>query len=171
LQTWPDQFTLAELAALAVVTMTVNLRFVLMGASLRPWLVGMSPWQSYPAMALLTDGNWLLALRYQSQGGTDAGFYHGMALTNYVVWVLSVVPGFYLAASLSDPKVFGIDMIMPAFFASMLVSVWRGYRRALAWLAAGVVALVVNWLVPGWWFIVAGAVAGSVVGGFIDDSP
>ncbi|TAK48385.1 MAG: branched-chain amino acid ABC transporter permease [Xanthobacteraceae bacterium] len=170
LQTWPDHFTLGEIAALAAVTMTINLRFVLMGASLRPWLGAIPPWQSYPSLALMTDGSWLLALRYRAEGGHDAGFYYGMALLNYVVWVIAVIPGYFLASSLSDPKTFGIDMIMVAFFAAMLVTVWRGYRRALAWLVAGCVAVAVNWLFSGWWFIVAGAVAGSVAGGFIDDA-
>jgi hypothetical protein len=33
----------------------------------------------------------------------------------------------------------------------------------------GVVALVVSYIVPGWWFIVIGALTGSLVGAFIDD--
>jgi len=31
------------------------------------------------------------------------------------------------------------------------------------------VAVAVHQIAGGWWFIVAGAVAGSVVGGFLDD--
>jgi hypothetical protein len=31
-----------------------------------------------------------------------------------------------------------------------------------------VVALIVQHLVGGWWFIVAGAIAGSIAGGFLD---
>jgi hypothetical protein len=30
-------------------------------------------------------------------------------------------------------------------------------------------ALIVSYLVPGWWFIVVGALTGSIVGAFIDD--
>ena len=32
-------------------------------------------------------------------------------------------------------------------------------------------ALAVDHLVPGWWFIVAGAIAGSIAGGLIDERP
>jgi len=46
---------------------------------------------------------------------------------------------------------------------------WRGARRAIGWVIAGAVALVVSYLVPGWWFIVAGALTGSIVGAFIDE--
>jgi predicted branched-subunit amino acid permease len=55
------------------------------------------------------------------------------------------------------------------FFSAMVVGLWRGARRAIGWVVAGVVALAAAHLVPGWWFIVIGAVAGSIVGGFVDD--
>jgi hypothetical protein len=35
---------------------------------------------------------------------------------------------------------------------------------------AGAVAVAVHQMAGGWWFIVAGALAGSVVGGFVDDA-
>jgi predicted branched-subunit amino acid permease len=46
---------------------------------------------------------------------------------------------------------------------------WRGAKAAVPWAVAGATALVVAALVPGWWFIMAGAVAGSVTGGLLDD--
>ncbi len=42
-------------------------------------------------------------------------------------------------------------------------------RPALPWLASGLVALVVQRLVPGYAFIAAGAVAGLVTGLLVDD--
>jgi predicted branched-subunit amino acid permease len=59
--------------------------------------------------------------------------------------------------------------VLIIFFAAMFVPLWRGARRAIGWAIAGVVALVVSYLVPGWWFIVVGALTGSIVGAFIDD--
>jgi predicted branched-subunit amino acid permease len=58
---------------------------------------------------------------------------------------------------------------MPSFFAAMLVPMWRGAGRARSWLVAGATALLVDWLLPGWWFIVVGAVAGALAGAFLDD--
>ena len=51
----------------------------------------------------------------------------------------------------------------------MFVPLWRGVRRAIGWAVAGAVALIVSFVVPGWWFIVIGALTGSIVGAFIDD--
>ena len=84
-------------------------------------------------------------------------------------WVTSVIPGYLLGAFFNDPTRFGFDMILPIFFAAMLVQMWRGSRRAIGWGIAGVVALAASYLIAGYWFIVIGAVTGSVAGGFIDD--
>ena len=65
---------------------------------------------------------------------------------------------------------FGFDLTLPVFFTAMLVGLWRGSRRAIGWAVAGVVALAAAYFIAGWWFIVIGAVAGSIVGGFVDDA-
>ena len=72
-------------------------------------------------------------------------------------------------ALVSDQKAFGFDVIMPAFFIVMLVPLWRGARRAIPWAVAGGVALLVATFVPGWWFIIAGSLAGGIAGGFVDE--
>ena len=51
---------------------------------------------------------------------------------------------------------------MPAFFAAMLVPPVGGARRAWGWIVGGIVAVAVERLVPGWWFIVAGSIAERV---------
>jgi predicted branched-subunit amino acid permease len=49
------------------------------------------------------------------------------------------------------------------------VPLWRGARAAVPWAVAGLTALAVAARVPGWWFMIAGALAGSVAAGLIDD--
>src|SRR5215216_6330665 len=63
--------TLAGLVTVAVVTATVNLRYVLMTASLRPWIGDMPAWRIYPALLLTVDANWIVAMRYRGEGGSD----------------------------------------------------------------------------------------------------
>jgi 4-azaleucine resistance transporter AzlC len=170
-QSWPELLTPSSIAALTLLTLTVNIRFMLMGATMRPWLGSLPPWQAYPAMLLVTDGGWLAAMRYREHGGANVWFYLGGALVLYSLWLVSAIPGFLLAGQLSDPKKYGVDLVMPAFFAAMLVPAWKGPRRAIPWAVAGVVALMVHWLLPGWWFIIAGAVSGSLSAGLMDDPP
>ena len=169
MEIWTDPMTAATMTTLGLVTAVVNMRFLLMSASLRPWLGGLPAVQSYPALALLVEPAWLLAIRYRAEGGSDASVYAGAVIAMWVVWVAATIPGYLLGTLVSDPYRFGLDLVLPSFFIAMLVPMWRGPRLAIAWAVAGATALIVAELLPGWWFIMAGAVAGSIAGGLLDE--
>ena len=170
LEVWTNPLALGTVASIALLTAIVNARFVLMGAALRPWMGALPAWQVYPPLLLTTDATWIVGMRYRAEGKGDASIYLGAGLAIWAVWVAAVVPGYLLGAFISDPRRFGIDLMLPIFFAAMLVQIWRGPRRAIGWAVAGAVALAAAQLVAGWWFVVIGAVAGSIVGGFVDDA-
>jgi len=169
IEVWTNPLTLSTILSLAVVTAIVNARFILMSATLRPWLSGLPAWQAYAALNAIVDATWLVWMRYRGEGGGDVSVFAGAGLALYCVWVISAIPGYLLGAFISDPKRFGFDLVLIVFFAAMFVPLWRGMRRAVGWAIAGAVALVVSYVVPGWWFIVIGALTGSIVGAFIDE--
>lgn len=166
---WPERLTLPAIASAALVAGMVGMRFLLIGASLRPWLGTSAALKVYPTLYLLTEPNWLLSMRYRTDGGTDPAFLLGSGVIVWIFWVVSAAPGYWLGASVADPKVFGLDLVMPAFFVAMLVSLWRGPRRAIGWIVAAVVAVVTAKLLGGFWFVLTGSLAGAIVGGLIDD--
>ncbi|ETR78480.1 branched-chain amino acid ABC transporter [Afipia sp. P52-10] len=168
-QAWPDVLTPSTVAALMLVTATINVRFFLMGASLRPWLGSLPGWQVYPPLTIITDAGWLLSMRYREAGGADASYFLGGHVLSYFSWTFAAIPGYLLAERIANPKTYGIDLLMPAFFAALLIPNYRGGRRAIPWVIAGLVALAVNQLVPGYWFILAGAVVGSLSAGFLGE--
>jgi len=169
MEVWPQDYGAGALAGLAVLCATINARMLLMSASLQPWLGGLPPWQIYPALHLLTDPSWLISMRYRAERGSDAGVFIGSSAVLFVVWTAAISAGYWLGALMADPRALGVDLVMPIFFAAMLIPLWRGRRRGIAWVVAGLVALLVQQIVGGWWFIVAGAVAGSIAGGYVDE--
>lgn len=70
----------------------------------------------------------------------------------------------------SDPHRFGLDLVMPVFFAAMLVPLWRGRRAAVPWAVAGAVALLASKLLPGHLFILAGALSGMLTAALVPDA-
>ena len=170
MESWPERVTLGAMAALMVLMVTVNARMLLMSAALYPWLGSSSPWRIYPTLHVLADPSWIIAMRYRANGGTDAGILLGSSVLLAVAWVGASCLGYIGGTLIADPRRYGIDLVMPIFFAAMLIPLWRGARPAIAWVVAGVVAVTVHQLAGGWWFIVAGAIAGSAVGGFLDDT-
>jgi predicted branched-subunit amino acid permease len=167
---WPERITLGALATLALLMVVINARMLLMGAALYPWLHASPSWKVYPTLHILTDPSWLIAMRYRAEGGTDAGVFLGASVLLALAWIGAICVGHAGGLLIADPRRYGIDLVMPIFFAAMLIPLWRGGRRSIAWIAAGVVAIAVDQLAGGWWFMVAGALAGSVVGGLLDDS-
>ena len=166
---WPERFTFATIVATAALTTLICSRFLLVGASMRPWLGNVPAAKVYPLLHFLTEPPWLLATRYRRNGGNDAGFIIGSGAVTYVTWVAATVPGYWLGAAVADPTRFGLDLVMPAFFTAMLISLWQSPRRSIGWAVGGVVALATYQIAGGFWHVVTGALAGSIVGGFIDD--
>jgi 4-azaleucine resistance transporter AzlC len=169
LETWPDKLTMPVIGGIVLVTALISSRFLLIGASLRPWLGSQPAAKIYPALFFLVEPNWLMSMRYRANGGSDPAYLLGGGVVIYFFWVVSTAAGYALGSSIGDPHTFGIDMVMPAFFTAMLISMWRGPRASSGMLIGGAVAIAVDFIFGGMWYLIVGALAGSVAGGFIDD--
>jgi predicted branched-subunit amino acid permease len=169
LELWREVWSLSSLFGVMAVTATVNARMILMGASIQPWLAGAPKIENAFNLFFLTDANWLIGTRYRAEGGADLGVLFGAGFALWLVWIVATLPGFLAGALVSEPRRYGLDLVMPIFFAAMIVPLWKGLRPALPWTVAGVVALVVNALLPGYLFILAGALAGAATGALLPD--
>ncbi|MBT9289400.1 AzlC family ABC transporter permease [Prosthecodimorpha staleyi] len=164
MEIWHEPLTLPVVVAVCGVCAAINLRLVLMGAALRPWFGSSSARSVYPSLGLMTDANWVIALRYHAEGGNDRGIFLGSGLLLWVVWTAATVPAHLFGTFLRDPRTIALDLVMPIFFVVMLVPMWKGLRQAMPWLVSGLVATATSALLPGYWFILTGALAGSVAG-------
>jgi predicted branched-subunit amino acid permease len=169
LESWPERLTTAAIISMVTIAGLVNLRYLLISATLQPLLKSSPPSKVYPTLFFLGEPNWLLSLRYYADGGRDPAFLLGSGMMMWLVWVLSTIPGFWLGASVGDPHSFGLDLVMPACFVAMLVSMWRGPRKSIGWVAGGAAAVAADQLIGGFWYLIAGSIAGCIAGAFIDD--
>jgi predicted branched-subunit amino acid permease len=170
LELWRETWSLSAVLAVAAVTAVVNARMILMGAAIQPWLAPAPKSRNAIQLFFLTDANWLLGSRYQAEGGRDHGMLLGAGVFLWVFWTLATIPGYLAGALVTDPKRYALDVLMPIFFSAMLVPLWKGARLAVPWAIAGLVALAVQALLPGYLFIVAGALAGLLAGALTDDA-
>lgn len=155
-------------AVLTVVfaTLAINSRFLLMSATMRPWYRRLPRRLAYPLLFFLVDAGWLLALRARERGEDDAAHLLGSGLLLYIGWVASTWTGYGSAGLIGDPKAFGLDFILVAFFAAILAATWKGAGDLWNWGTAAVVSLLAAWLLPGAWYVLLGGMAGSLVGVF-----
>lgn len=169
LELWSPVWTWSGVLAVALVTLTVNMRMILMSAAFRPWFEPLGPAANYGQLFFLTDANFLAAARYRADGGTDVGVVLGAGVMLWVIWASMTVPGYLLGAMIAEPKRLGLDLFLPIFFSAMLVPLWRGRRSAIIFAAAAATAVGISLLGSGYWFIFAGAVAGAFAGALLDD--
>ena len=150
--------------ALTISAFIVNLRHVLMGASLAPHLKTFPRWGRWAGLFLLADEVWALALRRATERGLTPAFYAGLAGGLYAAWVAGTLAGSLLGGLITDPERYGLDFAFIAIFLCLIIGFWRGRRSVLPWIAAGGAAIVAQWLLPGVWYVVIGGLIGATVG-------
>ena len=167
---WQSEWSFASALTICLLVGIVNSRLILMGASLRPYLSGVPPWQAYLLLALNTDASWIMLMRLEGKTAKgDVGVFLGAGVMLWLVWLASTIPGWWLGALVGDPKRYALDLVMIVFFACMLIPLWKGPRKARPWLMATLVALVTQALIPGQIYILLGALSGAIAGAFLDD--
>jgi predicted branched-subunit amino acid permease len=170
LEIWPKLLDFGTVATLSALTAVIGSRLFLMSVSMRPWFGKLPWWQSSPGLFMLTDASWLIAMRYQGEGGRDPAAYYGAAFIITLGWFAGTAAGYFLGGLVVEPKKYGLDLVLPVFFVAMLIPLWSGARRAIGWGVAGIVAVAAEQVLPGYWFVIVGAVSGALVGGFLDDT-
>ncbi|MFA6264995.1 MAG: AzlC family ABC transporter permease [Pseudolabrys sp.] len=169
LDSWPEALTFGAIVGILALTALVNARYLMIGATLRPLLNSEPPRKVYPTLFFLVEPPWLMSLRYHANGGRDPAYLLGGGVTLYFIWVTTAIPGYIAGAAVGNPQQFGIDLVMPAFFVAMMVPLWRGPRRSYGMIVGALAAVVTEYVVGGFWYLIVGAVAGCIAGAFNDD--
>lgn len=165
LQLWTDP---PAVAALALAALIINLRYVMLTAALAPALAPVGPARAFATIFLTADENWALAIAEQRQGRLDPGFYLGTGLMMYAAWVSASAVGRMAGTVITDPSRYALDFVGTAVFVALATGLFRGRRDLLPWLVAGIVAWIGARVVPGNWYLIAGGLAGSLVGAWRD---
>lgn len=168
LELWRETWTVSGILAVVLVTLTVNGRYVLQGASLQPWLKEARPLSRAFALLFLFEASWIVAERHRAEGGRDVGVMIGCGLLTWAVWWAATAPGYLAGALVGDPRRYALDLVLLFFFAGMAIPLWRGVRASgRPWLVAAAVGFATEAVIPGYLFIVTGALAGAITGGIL----
>lgn len=159
---------------IAAITLLVNSRHFLMGAALAPFIRHLPKRQVFPALFLMCDESWAVGLadaqRRAAAGARPAfslAFYLGAGLAVYLAWVAFTTCGAALGPVLGDVETYGFAMAFPAVFLVLLRGMWKGFAAARPWLVSLAVAALTYLLMPGAWYVAAGALSGLVAAWFL----
>jgi 4-azaleucine resistance transporter AzlC len=141
----------------------INLRLILLGASVRPWLEGIPARRVYPMLHMMSDEGWSVAMNMRRRGEQDAGVFLGANLLVCISWILATLVGHVIGGHIGDPAALGLDFAFTLVFAAMLFGSYKERFDLLPWAVAGACAWFGYELLPGTWYVVAGGVAGCLV--------
>ena len=156
-----------HLLLIVAMTFLVNSRHLLMGAALAPFIKQLPKRKAFPALFLMCDESWALGLadaRRRASAGISSCFslpyYLGVSAGVYLTWVSCTVLGAGIGPTIGNAETYGFDMAFPAVFLVLLRGMWSGIPAARPWLVSLVVAALTSQLVPGAWYVPAGALSG-----------
>ncbi|WP_323005738.1 AzlC family ABC transporter permease [Pseudorhodobacter sp.] len=144
----------------------LNLRILLMTASLRDVLAHRPLWQKILGVHLTTDESWALLHATRAKGGQASYWYLvGAGLGMWVFWLISTLAGVSFAAALPEPRALGIDFAFTAAFIAILRGMWAGRRDLLPWGISAATVAGLNTLTPlePSWALVVGGILGAMV--------
>lgn len=147
-----------------ITVFAINARHLLMGATLYPWLRRLPPAQRYGVMLVVSDANWAMSMQAFSRGKPGLGLLFGGGLALWLFWVVGTWVGTCFGNAISDPKRFGLDMIMGCFLLAMVVGGEKNLRTLAIWAVAALSSLLAYWHLPENSHVIVGALAGGVAG-------
>lgn len=158
----------AGAVAALVAGLALNLRLLLVSASIREVYMGRPWWQVALGAHLTTDENWALMLAQRARGRM-LGFWYlvGGGLCILLVWCAATTIGLSFAQAIPEPKALGMDFAFTAAFIAIARSLWKGRSDLLPWGVAVAVVAGAIWLlgIAPSWALVLGGVSGAVVAG------
>ncbi len=153
---------------ITLAVLIINLRYLLIGASLRPIFQGKSLSQKISVMHLVADENWAVTMAaYQKGTGVDIYFLLGGGVCLLISWCTGTLLGHRLGTVISNPEAYALDFAFIAVFTALAFSMWQGRRNIIPWLTAAILSLMAEKLMPGKWYIMIGGIGGALTRAFI----
>lgn len=164
------QFVLMDLWALAtplpvlfVTVFTLSLRHVLMSASVSRHMGAFSRLRATLQLFWLTDEAWAIIERRAQNEPITPAYFLGASMPIWPVWIAFTALGAAVGKALGNPAAWGLDYAFAAMFISVVAGFWKGANTGLILAASALAAVAAKLVLPGAWYILAGAAAGMIV--------
>lgn len=154
--------------SISIAVFIINLRYLLIGASLQPVFADYSLRHKVLFMHLVADENWAVTIAEHRKSGTNPFFLLGGGLLLLCAWSTGTLTGNLLGSFISQPEKYALDFAFTAVFAALTLSLWRGKGDIVPWTVAMAMALISEKLLPGKWYIVVGGIGGALLSALIE---
>jgi 4-azaleucine resistance transporter AzlC len=161
----------AAVIPIVMTTFLVNLRHILMSASLSLQFKK-TPQKLLPVIGfLITDESFALGNTLLKEEKENKGlFFLSLGVSAYLGWVLSSWAGVIIGRYLLNFKIPVIDFVLPAMFIILLILQINERMDVLVSILAAVLSIVFYFYLPGNWNIIAATLTAAVAGVIIENA-
>lgn len=131
-----------------IATTVVNLRYVLFGATLSPYLRGMTLPQQAMLAFTLTDETFAVNINDRREGRSTGMSMLGVGAIAWAGWVGGTLIGSTASAWVGDPSRWGVEFAMPAMFTALLIALAENRSHLVIAFVAGGLTLVLPLMGP-----------------------
>lgn len=157
--------------SILLAVLAVNFRHVLYSAASVRWLDRFGPMQKALAFFLLVDPQYATCEARHTQTPITPTYYFTYAACVYIAWMIANLLGALFGPLLGDTSRFGLDLILPMFFA-VLVFGFRQKPRFFAILSVSVASSLLAYFALGSpWHITLGGVCGILTAAALSEGP
>lgn len=168
-----DQLTAgAGVIAAVLAGAALNMRILLITASMRNALINRPWWQVAAGVYVATDASIALMQAAKTRGALASYWYlFGGGATLLAVWLAATAIGALLSKGIPDPALFGLDFAIVAVFVALLPGLWRGRSDLLPWVVSAGTVTAFMYVFPSQasWGLILGAVFGAITAGLTND--
>lgn len=165
---WTDP---APWLALGFAALLVNLRYVLMSASLAGNLQAFPRFWQFVTVFFLADETWAFAERRARQTPLTTPFLLGLIPIFYVNWMVWTVFGTLIGESIRNPEAYGFDFAFTAIFIGLAAGFWKGPRTGVVMAASAAASALTYLAINGPWYVMTGALAGIAAAILLPERP
>lgn len=163
---WTDP---APWLALGFAALLVNLRYVLMSASIADKLRRFPKAGRALTVFFLADETWALSEKRAAEKELSAAFLLGLIPVFYLNWLVWTVIGALIGSAFDDPERLGFDFAFTAIFIGLAAGFWKGRRTFYVIAASATASALVFLSADGPWYVMAGALSGCAVAALMSE--
>lgn len=155
----------AGLIALTVTTFLVNLRHLLMSASLAPYLGYLNSRQQAFFSFELTDETFAVHnMDLKKERGLPVLRIFTINILSHLSWIGSTLLGAWTGSILANLETWGLDYALPAMFIALLINQLENLRRLFVAIFSLIVSTLLFWKMEGHWYVIISTVLAASLG-------
>ena len=160
----------AAIIPIIMTTFLVNLRHILMSASLSLHFKK-TPSKLLPLIGfVITDESFAIGNTLIKERENKGLFFLSMGLSAYLGWVLSSLIGVLIGRYILNFEIPVIDFVLPAMFIILLIMQIRDKMDVVVSVLAAILSIVFFFIFPGNWNIIIATLSAAVIGVIVENA-